>query len=330
MIDCIVHDIPFPAYETFEDRQNLPRRFFLFFDKFFKAGRHNKGMWSAAIERNQGRNNISFGTCIFEAHVLTTIQENYFTWMYQALANPKIIQVLDKADDFKTEYDFDKLPDELACGCPSISDLPLSCEISYNATGKLFEIVATSQMNALRLEQKKLLQEIIDKNKEERRETLTNLREMVDVVRPKYINYNRAEKKEFNMEAKRTFKLFLDTDKENEEGNIQPKKRQKRSQSQNKCRVSSEKLDVFKAVTNQILQEKQSGVRPAWERIYKYTVNAFVVEDKNEVDTHKPEDFLLELEELDNDWKTNSSSELARQESYYELEGGAGQQLEAV
>jgi len=105
MIDCIVHDVPFPAYETFEDRQNLPRRFFLFFDKIFKAGRHNKCLWNAAIERNKGRNNISFGTCIFEAHVRTIIQENYFTWMYQALASPKIIQVLEKADDFKTEYD---------------------------------------------------------------------------------------------------------------------------------------------------------------------------------------------------------------------------------
>ena len=330
MIDCIVHDIPFPAYETYEDRQNLPRRFFLFFDKFFKAGRHNKGMWSAAIERNQGRNNISFGTCIFEAHVRTTIRENYFTWMYQALASPKIVQVLDKADDFMTEYDFDELPEELACGCPSISDLPLSCEICYNTTTKQFEIITTSQMSALRLEQKKRLQEIVDKNKEERRETLRNLREMVDVVRPKYINYNRDEKKEFNMEAKRTFKLFLDTDKENEEGTTPPSKKQKRAQSQNKCRVSSEKLDVFKVVTNQMLREKQSGLRPAWEKIDKHAVNAFVMEDRLEVDTHKPEDSLLELEELDNDWKINSSSEQSRQESNGEFEDGAGQRLEVV
>jgi len=55
------------------------------------------------------------------------------------------------------------------------------------------------------LEQKKRLQEIIDKNKEERRGTLMILREMVDVVRPKYGAYSREEKKEFNMEAKRTF-----------------------------------------------------------------------------------------------------------------------------
>ena len=331
MIDCIVRDIPFPAYETFDNRQYLPRRFFLFFDKFFKAGRHNKGMWNAAIGRNKGRNNISFGTCIFEAHVRTTIQENYFTWMYQALASPKIIQVLDKADDFKTEYDFDELPDELACGCTSISDLPLSCDICYNTTTKEFEIVTVSlTMNTLRLEQKKRLQEIIDQHKKERRETLKILREMVDVVRPKYLTYNREEKKEFNMEAKRTFKLFLDTDKENLEGTTTPNKKQKRSQSQNKCRVSSEKLDVFKSVTNHILREKQSGLRSAWEKVYKQVVNSFVVEDANNVDTHKPEDFLLELEELDNNWKTNPSSERPRRELDDEFEDGAGPQFEAL
>ena len=205
MIDCIVHDVPFPAYETFDDRQNLSRRFYLFFDRFFKAGRHNKGLWNAALERNKGSNNISFGTCIFEAHVKTTIQENYFAWMYQALASPRIIQVLERADDFKTEYDFDELPNELACGCAFISELPLSCEIRYNTTTNVFETISSlSQMHVLRVEQKKHLQEIIDRNKGERRETLKTLRQMIDAVRPRYLNYNKEEKKAFNMEAKRT------------------------------------------------------------------------------------------------------------------------------
>jgi hypothetical protein len=325
MIDCIVHNVPFPAYETFEDRQNLPRRFFLFFDKFFKAGRHNKNLWNAALERNKGRNNISFGTCIFEAHVRTTIRENYFTWMYQALASPRIIQVLEKADDFKTEYDFDELPDELACGCPFISDLPLSCEIYYNTAMNVYETIAlTSQANALQVEQRKRLQEIIDKNKEERKQTLKILRDMIDVVRPKYLNYNKEEKKEFNMDAKRTFKLFLDSDKENNEGTAPPNKKQKRPVPQNKCRVTSEKLDVFKAVTNQMLQEKQSGIRSAWERVYKQVVNEFVAESSDNGAAHKPEDFLLELEELENDWKTQSSLE------HDGLDGGSVLQVDAV
>ena len=151
---------------------------------------------------------------------------------------------------------------------------------------------------------------------------------MVDEVRPKYGNYDREEKKEFNMDAKRTFKLFLETDKENVDGMPPPNKKQKRSSSQNKCRISSEKLDVFKMVTNQMLQEKQSGLRSSWERIYKQVFNTFVADDTNDGVTHKPEDFLLELEELDNDWKTQSSSEPARRES--NNEDGAVDQVHAV
>jgi len=309
MIDCIVHDVPFPAYETFDHRQNLPRRFFLFFDKLFRAGRHNKELWSAAITRNKGRNNISFGTCIFEAHVRTTIQENYFAWMYQALANPKIIQILEKADDFKTEYDYDVLPDELACSCPLISHFPSSCEFRYNTARKGFEkvmITEQTEMEAVQLVQRQYLQNIVDKNKEKRRETLKILRTMVDDVRPRFQYYNREERNDFNLSAKRTFKLFLTTYKENVNETTTPptKKRKKASPNTKKCRVSDEKLDIFKAVQIQILREKQSGLRLAWEKLYKQIVYSLVVNNADsDAATHKAEDFLLELEELDNNWR---------------------------
>jgi len=224
------------------------------------------------------------------------------------------------------------LPNELACCCPFISELPLSCEIRYNTTTNVFETISSlSQANALRVGQKKRLQEIIDGNKEERRKTLKTLREMIDSVRPRYVHYTKEEKKAFNMEAKRTFKLFLDSDKENcEEGTTPPSKKQKRLSSQNKCRVTSEKLQVFKAVTNQMLQEKQSGLRAAWERIYKQVVNTFIVEETTDGTTHRPEDFLLELEELDNDWKTQSSLEHVTRESYEGFLDGSVEQIDAV
>jgi hypothetical protein len=64
---------------------------------------------------------------------------------------------------------------------------------------------------------------------------------------------------------------------------------------------------MFKAVTNKMLREKQSGLGSAWEGIYKQVVNVFVVADTKDVESpHKPEDFLLELEELDNDWRTQA------------------------
>jgi len=54
-------------------------------------------------------------------------------------------------------------------------------------------------------------------------------------------------------------------------------------------------------------------------------MNTLLVEDTNNVETHKPEDFLLELEELDNDWKTQQSAEHVMRESDNEFEGEAVQ-----
>ena len=54
----------------------------------------------------------------------------------------------------------------------------------------------------------------------------------------------------------------------------------------------------------QILREKQSGLRLAWEKLYKQIVYSLVVDNADsDAATHKAEDFLLELEELDNNWR---------------------------
>jgi hypothetical protein len=49
--------------------------------------------------------NHRFGTTMIEAHVTTTIRENYFRWMFQILADPKCMPEPDMAANFKTEYD---------------------------------------------------------------------------------------------------------------------------------------------------------------------------------------------------------------------------------
>lgn len=323
MIDCMIHDVPFPAYETFEDRAKTPRRFFLYFDKFFRAGRHNKELWTAAIETNGGRNNITFGSCIFEAHLRTTIRENYFSWLYQALSSPKIIPVLDKAEDFQTEYDFEVLPEKLACNCPLISDLPPSCEYRYNEERKMYQMVSvfgTSNEAAERVSvvtaERLRLQELVDSKKEERKETLRQLRQMVDNVRPQYISFSREKKNEFNMQAKKNFRLFLDPiDKENGQvgSTTTPPAKKKRkttpSSSQNKCRVPKEKLDAFSALRDQLLQESVSGLRNAWEVLYKnimYEIMFDQVQDTNHVSANQ---LLGELSTLEEDnWRTQKQA----------------------
>ena len=65
----------------------------------------------------------------------------------------------------------------------------------------------------------------------------------------------------------------------------------------------------MKAVQIQILREKQSGLRLAWEKLYKQIVFPLVADNADsDAATHKAEDFLLELEELDNNWRRSLPS----------------------
>jgi len=136
--DCSVNKVPFPALETFEDRKMFPKRYFLFFDIFVRAGRHNRELWKKAIREKNGRNDKRFGPAIFEAHVRTTVRENYFKWIFQQLSD--IHDVEDKdVDDFKMEYDeciYTNLPKKLVCNHKELTRFPFkNCEISYEEIG---------------------------------------------------------------------------------------------------------------------------------------------------------------------------------------------------
>jgi hypothetical protein len=66
----------------------------------------------------------------------------------------------------------------------------------------------------------------------------------VDDVRPRFQYYNRGERNDFNLSAKRTFKLFLNTNKENENEAMTPPTNKRMKASPNKKnRVSDEKLE---------------------------------------------------------------------------------------
>ncbi len=112
LVDCITEGTPFPAFETFDYKKTLPRRFFLFYDTFFQAGRHNKELWKAAIGSDDAPVK-RFGTCLIEAHVITTVRENYFMWIFQIISDKRLLSDDEVVENFKTEYDFanDFVPD---------------------------------------------------------------------------------------------------------------------------------------------------------------------------------------------------------------------------
>ena len=134
MHDCSVNKVPFPALETMEDRKLFPKRYFLFFDVFVRAGRHNRNLWKKAISDNKGMNDKRFGPAIFEAHVRTTVRENYFKWIFQQLSDIHEIEDGD-VDAFQLEYEeniYLDLPRSLVCTHKELTRYPYkNCEIEF-------------------------------------------------------------------------------------------------------------------------------------------------------------------------------------------------------
>jgi len=112
----------------------FPKRYFLFFDVFVRAGRHNRNLWKKAIQDNKGLNDKRFGPAIFEAHVRTTVRENYFKWIFQQLSDIHEIEDAD-VDAFMLEYDetiYTNLPRSLVCTHKELTKFPFkNCEIDY-------------------------------------------------------------------------------------------------------------------------------------------------------------------------------------------------------
>ena len=138
--DCTVNKVPFPALETLEDRRLFPKRYFLFFDIFVRAGRHNRYLWKKAIRENNGENDKRFGPAIFEAHVRTTVRENYFKWIFQQLSDIHEVEDQD-VRAFQMEYDegvYTNLPKTLVCTHMELTRFPFkNLEIDYGkSTGE--------------------------------------------------------------------------------------------------------------------------------------------------------------------------------------------------
>jgi hypothetical protein len=150
VLQCLVSQepAPIPAFETLEDRINLPRRYFLFFDVLFQAGRHNKELWKVAVTKDKGNNGIPFGSCIFEAHVRTTLRENYFKWLLQVLSNPRLVSD-EQIESWKTEYDYDicgSFPNRLICDT-NLVRLPVDCQLEFDHEANVFNIINNQEDN---------------------------------------------------------------------------------------------------------------------------------------------------------------------------------------
>jgi hypothetical protein len=273
MLEYLAAGVPFPAYETLQNRKELGRRFFLFYDLFFQAGRHNKEAWKAATFDKNGENNKRFGNGLLEAHIQTTIQENYFRWIYQGLTDRKIIQSDEDAFDFETEYDAeDRLSSEDTCTLK----LPKNCEIVYNDEEKKFVIIQEEEdpegFKAAKEDQLEIIKAAVRESQNKHQDVLDLMKREVRRMRSNPDKLDDEALKVYHSKNKKRLKQLVD--KENGVGGT--KKKRKRY---NKSRCSDEKISFLLEMKQAIDDEEKSGVRQSWETAYKKVMNEFAKND---------------------------------------------------
>jgi hypothetical protein len=299
VLQCVVskQPVPIPAFETLEDRLNLPRRYFLFFDVFFQAGRHNKELWKVAITKDKGNNGIPFGSCIFEAHVRTTLRENYFKWLLQVLSNPRLVND-EQLECWRTEYDYEtsgSFPRRLICDTPLVA-LPVECQLEFDTEGNIFDILnnedddydednPSRSPKDIQDEQAILVKEIVFKNRARHQEMLKVLREKITEIRAlENANAKRDDIKKALSSAKKRLCVF---DDDLVQDQLQrPLAKRRRKSIENKSRNSDKKLDFFGKACIALQKEEDAGYRKAWENVYKNLKNNYIAEavDANEND----------------------------------------------
>ena len=283
--------MPIPAFETLEDRLNLPRRYFLFFDVFFQAGRHNKDLWKVAITKNRGNNGIPFGSCVFEAHVRTTLRENYFKWLLQVLSNPRLVSD-EYLQSWRTEYDYEtstSFPKRLICDTPLVS-LPVECQLEFNGEANIFEIVTNDEDDCdedntsrspkdVQDEQAILVKDIVFKNRTKHQAMLRILREKIAEIRAlEASSATKDDIKKALSNAKKNLCVFEDDLVEERVQLQRPLPKKRRKSVENKSRNSDKKLDFFGKACIALQKEENEGYRRAWESTYKDLKNNYIVD----------------------------------------------------
>jgi hypothetical protein len=308
VLQCIVakQSVPIPAFETLEDRVNLPRRYFLFFDVFFQAGRHNKELWKVAITKDNGNNEIPFGSCIFEAHVRTTLRENYFKWLLQVLSNPRLVNN-EQLECWKTEYDYEtsgSFPKRLICDTSLVS-LPVECQLEFDSEASIFNVLTDEAEDSdddnpprspkdVQDEQAILVKDMVFKNRAKHQHMLKVLREKILEIRAlEEANAKRDDIKKALSSAKKRLCVFDDDFVEH--ALQRPLAKRRRKSVDNKSRNSDKKLDFFGKACQSLQTEEDAGYRKAWENVYKDLKNHYISEtsDSNEDENVESQIHLL-------------------------------------
>ena len=287
MLNCIERSIPIPAYESFFEKKILSRRYFIFFDVLYQAARHNKQLWKVVTELNGGNNQIPYGSCIFEAHVMTTLQENYYKWLFLLLSDVDEVKDEHFESRFKLEYEYedDEIPIDLIDYQESNNRLNGDVEIYFDEREtekrELFKVLTTKeQVEEQRNKEREDLEELLSIVKGSHQTMIENLREKVKYIREIKNGTRLPEddiKKLISVEKKRLIQFRKDVDKH--DGSSPPDNKKRKVTNDHKSRCSDQKVQFFQKTKLKLDREENEGLIVSWERVYKFIMNK-IVKDK--------------------------------------------------
>jgi hypothetical protein len=305
VLNCIERSIPIPAYESFFEKKTLPRRYFIFFDVLYQAGRHNKKLWKVVTELNGGENQIPYGSCIFEAHVMTTLQENYYKWLFLLLSDIDEVKDEHFESRFQMEYecDEDDMPEELIDYQEANNCLDASVEIYFDTNEadrrQLFKVpTEREEVEKWRQQQREDLEELIKNVKGTHQTMIETMKEKVKYIREIKKGSRLSDddiKKLVSVEKKRLIQFRADSNKD--DGSSPPDNKKRKVQNDHKSRCSDQKVQFFQQTKHKLDKEESEGLIASWERIYKYIMNKIVRENICEVEPvmREPSKMLNEL-----------------------------------
>ena len=270
----------------------MSRRYFIFFDVLYQAARHNKQLWKVVTELNNGDNQVPYGSCIFEAHVMTTLQENYYKWLFLLLLDIDEVKDEHFESRFKMEYECedDEIPEELIDYQDTNNRLDGNVEIIFdtNETDKqhLFKIVTErEEVEQRQQKERETLEDLIRNVKGTHQTMIENMREKVKYIREIKLGSRLSDddiKRLVSMEKKRLIQFRPEASKA--DGTSPPENKKRKVMNDHKSRCSDLKVQFFQQTKQKLDKEESEGLIASWERVYKFIMNKIVKEKSWEVE----------------------------------------------
>jgi hypothetical protein len=286
VLNCIESSIPIPAYESFFEKRTLSRRYFLFFDVLYQAGRHNKQLWKVVTELNGGDNQVPYGSCIFEAHVMTTLQENYYKWLFLLLSDTDEVKDEHFESQFMMEYEYEegdipiRLIDYQEANNRLNGEVEIYLDTCETNMQQLFKVTSDKdKVEEQRCKEREELEDLLGRVRESHQHMIETLREKVKYIREIKMGSRLPDddiKKLISVEKKRLIQFR--TDGNRNDGSSPPDNKKRKVMNDHKSRCSDEKVQFFQKTKQKLDQEESEGLISSWERVYKFIMNKIVKE----------------------------------------------------